>query len=1436
MASALSLTDKYSYIELNRTFREIPTSENRSDDTDFSAHFLLSGHLTWEEILKEFRVVILSEAGAGKTEEVRHTAKRLRQEGKDAFFLRLEHVGSAFEVAFEEGTFEDFEAWLASNREGWLLLDSVDEARLKGPADFDLAIRIFGRHIRLAKDRAHIFITCRASAWRPKTDLDNCEAQLPFALVKQEDRNEGSDAEDKRKTTTKERPSSIFKVLALSDLNSSQVEVFAKMRGVGSVEAFLNAIEREDAWKFSAHPQDLQQLVDFWIDNQRIGNRFELIRNSIERRLKEHDQDRAEKSPLSIEKARAGAKLLAAAATLTQQQILRVPDGLKNQNGLDTEAVLEGWNSKEVAALLSRPLFDEAIYSTIRFYHRSVREYLTAEWFSDLLGQQTSRRSIEALFFREQFGVQVISPTLRPVLSWLLLLDSKIAQRICDMDPGLVFEGGEPKELPIEMRRNLLRGVCRELVQQKNIQKLYEYGVAHRFAAADITEDVNALIDEYKDNQDVALFLLRMVWIGELKGCRENSLKLALEDKAGKYARIAAIRAIRVVGSPEDCHLLREQLAKEAQPLDRDRLAEFVDGLSPTKEALAWLIACLRKTEPGKRYASDLLPAYIATVFERAESGMLPPIARDLAEMLEIPPVVTHGYNPVSRKHLWLLAPAANLVKRLIRERAPSALDRPTLIILSKLGSMRKFGYEDHIDVDSAFDDLVQNWPELNRRLFWHEAESLRRELTSTSDEELTEYWRVMGYGTFANFGTEDFSYFADEISAQEQLDNKKIALSLAFKLYVDAERPPKWRELLKKKASQSPLKELLEQSLKPAANLQMRRLKEQEYGWKRRDRLRQEKEAKCHEEWRVGLNSDLPLLVDTQKREPGALTNSLIYLYKQTRDDSQRSGRWTTYNWKELAPRFGIGVAQYFRDAAVALWRNRRPVLRSEGAPSTTTETSTIIGLVGLEIESIEVPEWPLNLTELEVELACHYASHELNGFPIWFPRLFAHFPSKVSDFLMQEIEYELSVEKADHRTNYILSDICWTGDWSWDAMGPRILSLLRQQEPSDIENLGYLLTILQGSSVADLELSLLSRDKCKAETDSAALAYWYAVWMGVDASSALDALVEYLSHRADCASDFTMTFLVQLLGGRGRNPVRTRNAFKTPQHLKTLYLLAHEQVRAAEDLDRAGTGVYSPGIRDNAQDAREALLEALKAISGKEAFLVLQEIGVTHPETSYRPRILEHAKKKAEIEGDIPVWSIEQVREFAIVMERTPTTHRELAELVHLKFLDLRDEFQDGDDGIAPLLAAIKLETDMRKYIGHVLREGAGNKYHVVQEEELGDGKKPDLRFNAMNIDYPVPAELKLAENWTGPELFERLENQLCGDYLRDKRSGYGFFVLVRRGGQEHWEEPHTRKRLTFAELTAELQKHWSAISSRFPNIDWVHVIGIDLTRRCS
>lgn len=1443
-ASELAPVPDYDFIDLGRSFHELSKYSGENDDVDISQAFRVGDRLTWSNLLAEFRLIVLSEAGSGKTAEIRNAARVLRTEGKAAFFLRLEHIPSNFEDAFEVGSFEEFEEWLSSGQEGWLLLDSVDEARLRNPGDFELAIRKLGRRISTAKDRTHIVITGRTTAWRPKTDLDNCKAHLPYtppaATAQVQKPDEDVELEDTVVSVEQDKAPPMFRVVALDDLNAEQISTFATARGIGDTKGFIEAIERADGWSFTARPQDLAELTEFWIDQGRIGSRLEIMRHSIDRRLAERDQNRADARPLAADRAHHGARLLAAAATLTQSQIIRVPDGADNETGLDVRSVLSDWDDKDRATLLSMPIFDEAIYGTVRFHHRSVREYLTAQWFADLLARDTSRRNIEGLFFREQYGMEIVVPTLRPILPWLVILDEKIRERVRKVAPEIIFEGGDPSQLPLDVRRFILHEVCEQMAGGTAGRTMRDYSAVQRFANPDLTEDIRSLIRKYGENDDLTSFLLRMVWLGELKGLRAEALEIALKPDADEYLRITAFRAVRAVGAAEDWSLVRQHFLTEGPTLDRHWLAELMEGLEPTADTADWLVACLEKSEQKQRYSVDHLIDRVEAFIGGADIGLLPRIVTQLNRLLSLSPLIERRHCEVSKKFQWLIAPAAKVVERLVAARHPAALADEALGVLDKLSAVQGYGLDDTREIKAEFSKLVPAWPELNQALFWFEVRRSRAALDKKS-ERLIDFWQASIFGSFTKFGPLDFNYVAQEIVNRSLLDDKLVALSLAFSLYRQMGRPSAVRDRLKRLAAIDPaLAAQLAIYLKPPSGGQdRRRWKKMQESWKRRDEANKKKQADYDAGWKEYLTTKLDESREAQARTPGKPTNALYYLFDRGRNDGFRSGRWTEYNWRKLIPEHGEDAARFYRDSAVQLWRNNKPKLRSEGAPLNETPYTTIIGLSGLEIESIEANNsWPLGLTADEIEHACRYASFELNGFPTWFPKLMEAYPAAVTEFLMREIRYELSIEKPDKTTHYIISDVSWSGAWAWDALAPHILDDLKKSEPTNLDNLDKLLAVVQGSSISDDQLRTLATKKCRTIKRLDHLARWFAVWVGVDPGPAIEALRSKLDKISDQKKrvEFAMTFVTLLWGSRRGDRSSVRQAFQVPEHLKAIYLLTHEHIRMKDDINRAGTGVYSPGLRDNAQDSRNSLFDLLNKIPGKESFLALVDIASAHPEETLRPWMLHHAKVKAEQDGDIEPWPVEQVREFGDKLERTPANHRELADLAHMRFLDLRDDLENGDSSIASILLKADQETEMRKYLGHVLREKAHGRYSIPQEEELADAKRPDLRFLGALFDGPVPAELKLADKWTGPALVERLENQLCGDYLRDNRSSRGLFILVYRGEKAGWDVPGAENRVDFEGLLKALQNHWLAISAKFPNVDAVEVVGIDLTKRAT
>lgn len=1432
------------FVQLGRTFHEIAKFARESDSLDFNQAFSVGPRLTWEELLRGRRTVILSEAGTGKTEEIREAAKRLRTEGKTAFFLRLEHIPEDLEDAFEIGTYEEFNEWLASTDDAWLLLDSVDEARLRNPGDFERAVRKLGRRIQTANARAHIVLTGRASAWRAKTDLQLCEQHFPIApettrvatadLRKVEVRHDADlEALDTEDASAKDAAPG-FRIVTLDDLSRSQIEAFAGARGIKNTHAFLDEIERAAAESFATRPQDLEELVEFWKTNEhRVGTRLELMQNSVQRRLAERDQNHREAQPLSAARAREGARLLAAASILGKEPTIQVPDGSHNSKGIPVQAVLPDWDDRDQLTLLSRPVFDEAIYGTVRFHHRSVREFLASEWLAGLLERSASRRKIEALLFRVQYGVEVIVPTMRPVLPWLAILDERIRDRILRIAPEVLFESGDPSALPLATRREILAKVCKELASSRSGRSALDYAAVQRFASPDLAEDIRAHLTTYATNDELVNFMVRMVWLGKLTPLRNEVKALALAPSTAQYTRMSAIRALGAVATDNDVQDLRDSFLTEAPRLRRDWLSEIVKASTPTADSATWLLSVLGKAEPKKRHSVDSLTDAVTDFVRAAPIDIVPALSRGLNELLSDPPFIDRGFCDVSKEHSYLIAPACSAAERLIHAKRSEALGEDVLGILHKLRAIRDWE-SDLRDTKTEFAKLVPLWPELNWAAFWYDVRKTRESTFFLKrGSRLTSFWQASILGAHWAFGADDFDRVTSSIPALPDQDDKLVALTLAFDIYAKNNRPRLWRGQLREIAKgNAELEERLELLINPPISEHAR----DETKWKKRAAAREKRERDNRVKSKDFIVSHVELVRAPPLKTPTDISKAQWYLHEILRESADNSNRWTVGRWRELIPEFGEEVAQAYREAVTSYWRKYRPILRSEGSASNSTPINVIFGLAGLDIEAAETSNWAANLSKNEVLVACRYAAHELNGFPPWFPKLFEAHPEVIGDFLLAEIEQELATASPETESHYLLSDVRWSGQWAWERLAPSLLEILRAGDVTNTFNLSKLLTIVQGSaSVADHELAALAKQTASATSSTELAAVWFGVWVGVDPEHAISSVTAHLASIPDprMQTEFALIFVTRILSGRSSEATGVRQGYATPKHLKNLFLLIQNYIREEEDIDRSGGGVYSPGLRDDAQDARNALFGQLKQIPGKEAYVALAEIAAKHPHAASRPWLVSHAHAKAEQDADLTPWSPAHVRDFYEHLDRTPTNHRELADLAIMRLMDLKDDLENGDDSVAKVLQRVKVEPEIRNFLAHELREKALDRYTITQEEEFADDKRPDLRFHGVGFDAPVPAELKLAERWTGPELFERLENQLSGDYLRDNRSARGIFALVNREKARRWQLP-SGETADFDGLLDALRHHWTSIANKHLHVEEMTIIGIDLSKR--
>lgn len=1405
------------YIELHRIFQELLPPGRRGDDAALEPG---QGQETVSlyALLEQPRVVMLSEGGSGKTWLLQEATRRLRREGKAAFFLRLEHVARDFDGAFDIGSNEDFEAWLASQEPGWVLLDSIDESRLRSSLDFEGAVRKVAVKLSKAMKRTHILMTGRPSAWRPRTDLDLCGRLFPLPEEEVKRSGQGHDA------------GPVFQVVRLEPLSSSQVEVFAAARGIGAVRPFMEAIERADAGSFTQRPQDLDELVGFWSERGLIGSRGELMSASVQRRLQD-SQDRAHAYPMTPARAREGVEKLAAALVLTRMQNIQVPDGPQAGPGLRPRYVL-GWDDAEIAALLQRSLFDPDIYGSVRFHHRSVLEYLAAQWFHRLLKQEVSRQRVEALFIREQYGLQVVTPSLRRLLPWLAMSDTRMLARVQQVAPEIVFEGGDPLQLPPDVRSAILTDVCKQLAAGTSDRTPAQYSAIQRFAAPDLSETVRRLVQEYKDEETVTGFLMWMVCHGRIADARPEVMQVALSATMPSEGRLAAFHAVDAVGTPSDMAIVRSQFASEGDNLDRRCIAELLSLIDqPDVATLQWLMDCIPRLKELKEYDTTGLTIATVRFLEQADFSLIPNVIDRLYALLIEPPVMERYDHCLSVRNQWLRRPVSAVLSRLVTARHELALRSSAVATLHLLMRDSPYDQDLHGVKDTGLLEQVQAWSALKWAWLWSVIDRQR------SEQRTVNHWMAQGTMHPVAWDENDFDAAITAIAERKLAEDQRVALEIAFRSYVQAERPQGLHvQLMKAVEGNAPLALRLQQlEALPEKNEEFQKLERESAELAQRHKEAAELALEQRREYARWLAGGLDILRDPGFEDPSSMCKEQGYLLDAMRKlEKGNHSRWTRGDWRGLEAEFGAPTALAFRDGMVAFWRRHLPQLLSEGRQINSGPHADLFGLAGLTADAAETPGLMESLSPAEARVAFRYAMVEINGFPDWFPALFAAHPQVVVEMLLVEVAFELQMSDSNPTTQYVVARIHRARAWLANALAQGILSLLTTHSPRSPRVLEHLVDILQVSELSDGLIAALAREQI-VTGDSMHRALWAATWISVDPDPALGTVEHHLNALGDVAqrTKFTMAFIVHLLGNR-RTTSCMRGAYRTPAVLKRLYLLAHQHVRADEDIDRSGKGVFSPGLRDDAQDARESLVQMLHDIPGREAFLVLQSLSLSHPYAGYRPWLARRALARAQADSERPAWSEKQVREFAETYERSPANHREMFDLAVMRLLDLKHEIEDSDFSTASVVIRTELETELRNWIAAWCHRHAHGRFVIPQEDELPDAKRPDLRWTCSTFPGAVPTELKIADNWTGPELFERLERQLAGNYLRDRASNCGIYLLVWRGAKkQRWKLPDGRS-VDFVTLVAALQSHWTCVATHHSGVEEIQVIGIDLTKR--
>ncbi len=1423
-----------SYISLVRQFSPVPKNQ---EDVESDEILSVWGHIkpkTWDDIDREYRCVILAEAGAGKTEELRQRASVLASQGKPSFFIRIEDIEADFYNAFEIGEEAQFQSWLQSTGEAWFFLDSVDEARLENPRTFEKAMRRFAKGIEKGVHRAHIYLSGRPYAWRPREDRRLLDVIL-FLVAPEE----GEGDEEAQQT----EPESALTIYTMCPLDDERIRRFCVARKVIDTDRLLHEIERANLWSLAERPFDLEGILAKWAEDNALGGRLELLRHNIDKRLHDdHNSDRAQRQPLNLEQAREGARRLAAAIVLTGQAGLNVPDNTPAKPGINAESVLSDWNPKDVHALLERGIFNDIIYGAVRFRHRDVRELLAAEWFDGLLKSGNSRYSVESLLFREQYGEKIVTPRLRPILPWLILFDDEICRKALDIHPEIAVEGGDPSQLALLERQRILADIVRRIVSDEDARSVRDNSAISKIANPDLSEDTLQLINEYADNDDAIFFLGRLVWQGEMASCVAPFGAIAVDSSRGIYARRASVRAVMTCGSVEQKQSLWKNLNENDTQIPRELLVELVEETEPDYHNVEHLLSSLGKSPSYERFKVTGLGHSLHQFVERLpvvdDQRAISQLLDGFHNYLDRPSYIERRECRVSKEYAWLLSPAIYAIERLSEVQSSVVVGKMALSIMLMVPAVRYWRDTDLSENKGNLQVLVPGWPELNDALYWASIEQARAANMAKSSEPLIDDWSISWLGHFWNFDTDSLPRLLGYVRSRALQDDRLVALSTAIRVYIQADKPASILNSLQDSvADESALQHQLDIQLNPLVSETMQKQDEKHAEYLKKRGEDEEREKQNRDIWIAELRANPDRVRNPSNLKPDEWTGDQKHLLYELLGKGLATSRSDGANWQALNPDFNEAIALAYRDAAVKHWRHYLPTLRSEGIQSDGRPHQLIFAMAGLEIESTENPEFPGNLDEAQVRHALRYITWELNGFPSWFELMYQAFPALVEEAATKELLWELENTAPEVPTHYILHDLVYHSPWLHVSMAPGILKWIRANPTRINANRRHCLHILVNGEIDTDSLVELASQQIAQTNDQDSISWWYALRVDCDPVNGIPEVEQWLSDLDDdVAMRAAQIFVTALMGGRHvRDGRPSIGCFRTANHLKSLYVLMHRYIRAKKDINRADGGVYSPELRDDAQDARNSLFNLLSEIPGKASYTSIKQLIQEHPDPDYRSWMAKQAYKRAEEDGDLEPWTAEQVSAFDKSQLMTPVTHRQLFDLTVHRLLDLKNWLERGNDSPWQTWQRASGETEIRTLIAGWLNQKCHDQYTTAQEPELANSQRMDIWLHNTNVHSPVPIELKLLDkNWSGPKLCERLRNQLAGDYLREESAGCGVMLLVWQGikPQKRWVINGRRAGLT--ELASALKLYWKSITSEFPGVEAIDVIVLDLSMR--
>ena len=1399
---------------IERTFQNIPNEKiSEADQQSFLVSLGWARGSTWDDLLQSKRVLIISEAGAGKTYECRTQATHLWSAGEPAFFVELAALATdelrSLLDADEEARLD---AWLTSQSEvATFFLDSIDELKLT-LGSFERALKRLKKCIGNQLYRARVVITTRPIPFdeqlvrnvlpippAPSSESD----EEAFAKVAMGEPQEQHDNKSKSQSAD-------WRSVALMPLSDEQIVDFCRHQGVSDPDLLFEDLRRRNALEFARRPQDLIELCADWREHKRIRTHRDQVATNVRVKLLPRD-DRSEPAELSVDKAIEGACRLALAVQMTRRLTIRhsaASDVVDEEAALDPAIILSDWQPNERKALLERPLFGFASYGRVRFHHRSVAEYLAAERLITLRRQGMPFRALKRLLFAKTKGKTIVRPSKRPVAGWLALQEDGIFELLRDNEPAVLLDEGDPESLTQTQRNQALRAYAERYgpggwrgLQVPHIQ-------VHRFASKELADEIDSIWRSGIENPDVREVLISLIEAGCIEDCADIVFDITQDIAAPAVERIIAIDAL-VALDDERLGNIASSIAN-ADDLWPDRVARgAVLRLFPKYMSVEQLCRTLRWVKREKQSVGDLswqLPRLIAgssidlAVLEKLRDGLLALVSEGLRWRKEWPHISS------DRPHL------SGALAATCERGLDASLDEEWL----HAGALAlRLHHRDHGDdepIKSLRERLSNLNAEGNARLFRVE-DALLQSLYEVKDPWIRLAEITIHDGPVRLRPDRDLTWVSEALGdTTRDTDERAMLLEAAIRLPPDRDTWKEHVEGLRPLIADEPsFMQRLDDGLKPSKHDKEHRRWEK----KQAERKKQEerRKAKNHASWIQFWREVANQPENAFSTEQSWNTAWNLWRAMSHDGDDSRSSGW---NRRFIEGQFNQETADKLRRVLMNIWRDDHPTFPSE-RPEGERNTFLVrwqLGLAAIYAEA-EDRDWAAKLSDAEAELAARYAPIELNGLPQWIERLGDRHPNAVDRTLGNELSWELSRPPGEHGHSGLLQGIGYAPERvarlflprleSWlDAGGDRINGA--DNATGMTERVRQVTrVILQHGDVAEIKrLRERALQRLEQQLPFALRLVWLSTLMRIDPQAGVEKLADQIEIVEPSERSDAVTWLASLFWDR-QDGIGLDDERFTPQLLLRLLRLAYRHVRIQDDAHHEGS--YSPDIRDDAEQARNNIVTALFNAKGEEGLAAKLEMAADPLCAHFKDRILAVAEENWAQEIDADTFDEAQALALDRSGEASASTNEAMFAIMKDRLSDL-DDLLLRDASPREAWAGISDEKVMRREIARELSHAANSIYTVDQEAVTADEKETDIRLRSVASPHEAVIELKLGDGRTAKDLRDTIENQLVKKYMAAEHSRAGA-LMVTLAKDRKWDHPDEGHRINVDELFSLLRK---------------------------